>query len=657
MTKPRAYARLASELPKYTGTYTGNPNSRYVWVDEGGQPIITRNLQNYDTSKRTQWTPSLKTTGQTQLEEADQREVDKRNADEYASQYSVGNILGGLATPLNFTSPTQQIGAISDVLQGKKGYWESIGGGNSGIVTDTFQQNHPLWAAGINLVGDVAIPYTGYKTFTNVIRPTIVSQEINKMPLNKIVEIPSNIGWGPKQSVPVSHTSNTKSPLSFINYGRWDVVNEGANPHGIWFQGKLGIPRTVSTGVTQAKADKALKARELFAKRPYIHSGDLTLDKPLVTIGDVPNRSALSYQAEQMGADGLIYNNVYDNGYDANQVILSFKHPNNYTVNSQSVSEFVPSYVHESKASDLARPGKLVDDFYNHTFDVDVGDVAHYSEISDYIAPIERDVSTLNKQLYKDILQDNINRGLLSEGDAQDYYNIFQNARNNMRNYSSLPKDYQDAVVKSLDPNLVDRYFISNDGRIWGTFKVGDKWKGVTRPLNDGSSIQYITDARNSPATIAIHEGGHGVQTSAASQASGIDIRNFVGNDQRKIDFIEGLNNSELNFFKAQPPSVQDLLYTNRELFKNVPIREVTNVARDIRAMLTTKGIKTKDQLYKYVDNISEDELYNMYPQTNYLQVMRGNAQSKKDYTNFLKKLLVGTAFAAPAVTSVNQKE
>jgi len=44
MTKPRAYARLASELPKYTGTYTGNPNARYVWVDEGGQPIITRNL-------------------------------------------------------------------------------------------------------------------------------------------------------------------------------------------------------------------------------------------------------------------------------------------------------------------------------------------------------------------------------------------------------------------------------------------------------------------------------------------------------------------------------------------------------------------------------------------------------------------------------------
>ena len=84
----------------------------------------------------------------------------------------------------------------------------------------------------------------------------------------------------------------------------------------------------------------------------------------------------------------------------------------------------------------------------------------------------------------------------------------------------------------------------------------------------------------------------------------------------------------------------------------------ITNpIARDIRAMLTTKGIKTKDQLYKYVDNISEDELYNMYPQTNYLQVMRGNAQSKKDYTNFLKKLLVGTAFAAPAVTSVNQKE
>lgn len=227
---------------------------------------------------------------------------------------------------------------------------------------------------------------------------------------------------------------------------------------------------------------------------------------------------------------------------------------------------------------------------------------------------------------------------------------MFDNAKNNIKNFSTLPREYQDAVIRSFDPNLLGRYSISRDGRIWGTFKVGDRWKGVNRQVNDGSSIQYITDARNMPATIAIHEGGHGIQASVGSQASWVDLKNFVGNDSNKINFINSLNASELNFFKAQPPSIQELLYNNLNLIKNVPIKEITNVARDIRAMLTTKGIKTNKQLYKYINNISDDELYNMYPQTKYLQVVKENAQSKKDYIDFLKKLIVGTAFSIPAV-------
>lgn len=32
------------------------------------------------------------------------------------------------------------------------------------------------------------------------------------------------------------------------------------------------------------------------------------------TIGEISDRSVLSYDAERMGADGIIYNDVYDNG-------------------------------------------------------------------------------------------------------------------------------------------------------------------------------------------------------------------------------------------------------------------------------------------------------------------------------------------------------
>ena len=53
----------------------------------------------------------------------------------------------------------------------------------------------------------------------------------------------------------------------------------------------------------------------------------------MTTVGEVPDRSVLSREAEKMGADGIVYNNVYDNGFDNNQVILSFKTPKKTSIN------------------------------------------------------------------------------------------------------------------------------------------------------------------------------------------------------------------------------------------------------------------------------------------------------------------------------------
>lgn len=39
----------------------------------------------------------------------------------------------------------------------------------------------------------------------------------------------------------------------------------------------------------------------------------------------MPNRAALERAADKMGADGVIFNNVYDNGYSNNQVIFSLR--------------------------------------------------------------------------------------------------------------------------------------------------------------------------------------------------------------------------------------------------------------------------------------------------------------------------------------------
>lgn len=185
------------------------------------------------------------------------------------------------------------------------------------IVRHPIQTGRQIYNFGKSLIERIpqVRNYTLFKTLNNNINPIINTEPI------------LNIGWGPKQTIDVIHKSNQLEPLRLFNPKRWDVVNEGANPFGIWWQGNFGKSRTIKTGSTLEKAEKAEKARNLFRNRIFLHEGKLTLNKPIITIGKVPNRSVLSYEAEKIGADGIIYNDVYDNGYDLNQVILGFKYP------------------------------------------------------------------------------------------------------------------------------------------------------------------------------------------------------------------------------------------------------------------------------------------------------------------------------------------
>lgn len=137
--------------------------------------------------------------------------------------------------------------------------------------------------------------------------------------------LPNNVGWGPRQSIHVVHDTDAPTKLTLYSPERWDAIHEGAPEVGIWYQGKFGNPRTAANHSIPGKAEKAAKARERFAKRPYRVEGDLELERPIVTVGDVPNRAALERAADKMSADGVIFNNVYDNGYSNNQVIFSLR--------------------------------------------------------------------------------------------------------------------------------------------------------------------------------------------------------------------------------------------------------------------------------------------------------------------------------------------
>lgn len=234
-----------------------------------------------------------------------------------------------VATGLAFGNPVTTSSTIAPLITGSQAYFMT---GGLKDAYDRVTSPNKTAADGAMVALDVAGVVPAFSAIRNgakyvlptaakTVAPSLIAKQISKTKL-PIVEPTLNIGWGPKQTLKVSRAGKYDQ-MYFPE--RWDVVNEGANPHGVWLQGKYGIPRTDVTN--PGKGIKAAKARNVFSARSDKYTGASTLDKPMITIGEVPNRSSLSYQADNMGADGLIYNGVYDNGYNNNQVILSFRRP------------------------------------------------------------------------------------------------------------------------------------------------------------------------------------------------------------------------------------------------------------------------------------------------------------------------------------------
>ena len=234
-----------------------------------------------------------------------------------------------VATGLAFSNPVTSSTVMAPLITGSQAYFMSEGLKDA---YDRVASSNKTAADGAMVALDIAgaVPavsaaVNGAKyvlpTVAKTVTPVLITKQISKTKL-PIVEPTLNIGWGPKQTLKVSRAGEYDQ-MYFPE--RWDVVNEGANPHGVWLQGKYGTPRTEATN--PGKGIKAARARNIFSTRSDKYTGTVTLDKPIVTVGEVPNRSSLSYQADNIGADGLIYNGVYDNGYNNNQVILSFRRP------------------------------------------------------------------------------------------------------------------------------------------------------------------------------------------------------------------------------------------------------------------------------------------------------------------------------------------
>ena len=252
----------------------------------------------------------------------------RREAAPYVSTLLTGAIFGPLSVAGGYAG-NEAVNKITNVASNDKYKdWADMLSKTTGmnpVVADFFNIGNLAGGFGMRNFGPKLKPVKDMAVGGNKwARARVISKTINKG-TPSVEPLPNNVGWGPRQSIHVVHDKNSAGFPKLYFPERWDAIHEGAPEAGIWYQGKFGNPRTAANHSIPGKAEKAAKARERFAKRPYRVEGDLELERPIVTVGDVPNRAALERAADKMSADGVIFNNVYDNGYSNNQVIFSLR--------------------------------------------------------------------------------------------------------------------------------------------------------------------------------------------------------------------------------------------------------------------------------------------------------------------------------------------
>lgn len=252
----------------------------------------------------------------------------RREAAPYVSTLLTGAIFGPLSVAGGYAG-NEAVNKITNVASNDKYKdWADMLSKTTGmnpVVADFFNIGNLAGGFGMRNFGPRLKPVKDMAVGGNKwARARVISKAIDKG-TPSVEPLPNNVGWGPRQSIHVVHDKNSARLTKLYFPERWDAIHEGAPEAGIWYQGKFGNPRTAANHSVPGKAEKAAKAREIFAKRPYRVEGDLELERPIVTVGDVPNRAALERAADKMSADGVIFNNVYDNGYSNNQVIFSLR--------------------------------------------------------------------------------------------------------------------------------------------------------------------------------------------------------------------------------------------------------------------------------------------------------------------------------------------
>lgn len=335
----RRYAEATNYAKVLTGVYNGIPkgeNGMIIKYQEPAQPI--KYMGGYDkrgnivlpvnneNGMNNVTLPEVTVTPRN-INLAGAVDRGRREAAPYVSTLLTGAMFGPLPVLSGAIGSTTVDEATRELSKGKYNTWGDMmtSAGMNPIFAELTNPGSYIGLHGFNKFGPGLKPVEDLAIGGNKwARARVISKTIDKG-TPSVKPLPNNVGWGPRQSIHVTHDANTSNKLQLHSPERWDAVYEGAPEAGIWYQGKVGNPRTAANHSIPGKAEKAAAARDRFAKRPYRVEGDLELERPIVTVGDVADRAALERAADKMSADGVIFNNVYDNGYSNNQVIFSLR--------------------------------------------------------------------------------------------------------------------------------------------------------------------------------------------------------------------------------------------------------------------------------------------------------------------------------------------
>ena len=173
-------------------------------------------------------------------------------ADRHASQYNPENFLK--ATGINALDPITVLRAGYDTLTDKVdengnpiNFLQSVVEGNSGLVTDNFMRNHPIWGTATNIIGGGATIVLGNKAL-NLTRPLVTelyqrgkrAYDVSKLG-REVVKSAKN--W-----------DGTVGPEYFNSPNKWYRVTESPEIEGIREAGKNITTRDSNPELSQIES-------------------------------------------------------------------------------------------------------------------------------------------------------------------------------------------------------------------------------------------------------------------------------------------------------------------------------------------------------------------------------------------------------------------